>query len=1157
MTKRQAQSKESQSSQTLSRRNYIKGLSITGLLGISGIELASARSSLGYDSTARFESQAKELVTVSRNDSIVVNEETVPVSSDVELTSFTHLFADGWVRGYRLTAALDQETSAGLVSPGLTAAAPVSEMTNSAGAVAGVNGDFFDINGTNAPIGAEIGARELHKGPAPGRTGTVGVDEDGLGRIANVTLSGSVTFHDGEQSLTALNESTLARNGVGLFTPLWGSTSRTNVVQDATRVREVIVQEGTVAAASSTITDTPIPENGYVLIGRETGAKTLNGLSTGDSIDIAYSAETDSPSPLSFAVGGNPQLLYDGQLPETLDDERAEPRTAAGVSDDGSTLYLVAIDGRQRFSRGVTLFELGTLMRHFGATDAINLDGGGSTTLVARDAGTEHLSVANSPSDGSERAVPNGVGLFTPTGTTLDGFRIEPYYDETGGDRVFPGLTRTFVAYGHDDTYAPVDASRIRWRTRPRSRGRVTETEEKDDLDADSVCVFTARRPGQGRLTARQRRERGSTELTILGALDRIEASVDSVGLAGVDDSETFSVVGYDEEGYRAPIEPRDITVSVDGSDVELTSSDQGAFTVTATTDSGSALIEIEVQGETAFLPVTIGLATKSASEFEDPSAWSFSKYPSAVEGAMQFVSGRTGQGLKLSYDFATTTATRAAYARADPLLELPGEPRRLGLWVDGDGNGAWLRATVRDATDVDYNLNLARHIDWTGWRYVEATVPNGVHYPLKLRHIYPVEIDSSTQYTGSLVYDDLQVKVSPAVETPEQTPVRDPTIVTNGKTEDGWRFAMMADSQFTADNPTSEIVKRTRRTLREIVAADPEFLLIGGDFVDRGYEEDFQLARRILDEEVGEQLPVYYVPGNHERTGTDSLENFRSTFGETHQTFDHNGTRFILLNSSTGSFRTAEFDQLFDLQDELETVRTDSDIDGCVVVAHHPPHDPLPANNSQLGDRQEAELIEEWLAEFEIESDGKSAAYIAGHAGTAHARHVDGVPYVIVPPSGKDPYGPADNGGFIGWTMVSVDSHPASKAHRHTNRRDQWIQTAMHPLFDSVALTAPDTLAVGDEANIKAIGTQPGGRTIPLAYPATVRWSGSENVYVLTENRKQSNSRKHDSDRYDAVFDPALRTLRAVRPGTVTLRVTANGETASTTLSLRQPSDK
>lgn len=89
------------------------------------------------------------------------------------------------------------------------------------------------------------------------------------------------------------------------------------------------------------------------------------------------------------AIGAGPALVMDGKLNVTTDEEAffsksfgdANPRTAAGVTAQGDLIILV-VDGRQSRSRGATLKELSAMMYDLGAVDAINLDGGGSSTLV-------------------------------------------------------------------------------------------------------------------------------------------------------------------------------------------------------------------------------------------------------------------------------------------------------------------------------------------------------------------------------------------------------------------------------------------------------------------------------------------------------------------------------------------------------------------------------------------------------------------------------------------------------------------------------------------------------------------------------------------------------------------------------------------------------
>ena len=82
------------------------------------------------------------------------------------------------------------------------------------------------------------------------------------------------------------------------------------------------------------------------------------------------------------------------------------PRTAIGFSRDSSTLYLLTVDGRSENSGGMTLVELATMMRRLGAWQAMNFDGGGSTTMVIDGA------LVNKPSDTTgEREVGNVLAV--------------------------------------------------------------------------------------------------------------------------------------------------------------------------------------------------------------------------------------------------------------------------------------------------------------------------------------------------------------------------------------------------------------------------------------------------------------------------------------------------------------------------------------------------------------------------------------------------------------------------------------------------------------------------------------------------------------------------------------------------------------------------
>ncbi len=124
----------------------------------------------------------------------------------------------------------------------------------------------------------------------------------------------------------------------------------------------------------------------------------------------------DAPAKPFNAISGETLLASGGNRLPDLDNAVTQPRSAIGYSRNGRYLYLVVVDGRQPFySEGMTVKELADLMLSLGAEYAMNLDGGGSSTLVVRDA-HRNIRVLNSPIDnyipGRERPVANHLGIY-------------------------------------------------------------------------------------------------------------------------------------------------------------------------------------------------------------------------------------------------------------------------------------------------------------------------------------------------------------------------------------------------------------------------------------------------------------------------------------------------------------------------------------------------------------------------------------------------------------------------------------------------------------------------------------------------------------------------------------------------------------------------
>lgn len=1091
------------------------------------------------DNRSASSNKTEPIITVGPNGKTLLSEEeTTSIGPGIELAQFERFDARGWLNGEVMTIDLSNEAvSTDLLFPGVISdAKPVSEMAKETGAVAGVNGDFFDINNTKAPSGSMIQSGKLLKGPQGSHTLTAGVNQDGFGMITNILLEGTVQLPTGQIALGALNQSSIPAGGIGLYTSVWGDAQRAN---SGSRVYEVLIRGGKVAEVSNQIGQGVIAEDTFVLVGRETGADKLEELSVGDEVLVEYAPKVDGDSLMNFAIGGNIKLVEKGKVPANLDDSLTAPRTAVGLSEDGKTMILALVDGRQINSRGMTYQELGELMKEYGAYQALNIDGGGSSTMVARMPGEADAKVVNQPSDGTERYVPNGIGIFAEAGSgQLTNFAVDTVVDNENSFRVFPKLSRSFVGLGHDENYSPVDVEGVSWQALPADVGSF-----------DGNGVFYAKKSGSAVAEAQIRSAKGTKEITVLGELDRIETSESYLGLE-MGKNGSFSVIGYDKNGYAAPIEARDMEISYDESVISVEENQNGTFTVVPKQDGKSAVISVNVLDKTVALPVTIGLERMLVSDFEETSKWRFSSARGA--GSLGTAAGLEGNGLQVNYDFTMSTGTRTANAHPVSTTLLPGEPKKIGMSVKGEGNGEWMSFTLRDAAGSYYYL-YGPYVNWTGWEYVEMPIPEGVQYPLELRTIGAIETSRNEQYTGQLVYDNLVVDVPPTVDFPEQgkSNTTDPLIIQNDSIgEDRWKFAVLSDTQFVASSPNSRQAQMARESLQQIVAEDPEFLVINGDLVDTAWEEDFAFAKQVLEEEVGDAFPIYYIPGNHEIAGPGTLDNFKDAFGENRYSFDHNGTRFVLLDSSKGSFRASDFDQLIEFKESLNDATSDPSINNVVVIGHHPTRDPLPTKNSQLADQKEAKLIENWLTDFRDDSKGKGVMYISGHAHMVQLERVEGVPYMVTGSAGKAPYGTPDNGGFYAWTMFGVDPTPVPEkafgpekaAAQSDVSKTEWIQSEIRPILESISVDAPETVKSGETVNISATGHQAGNLNFPLYYPAAVIWKGSDNVFIGTGEELE---RAKNPNKYDAVFNPATEELIALAPGEITLQVSSNQEEA------------
>lgn len=281
---------------------------------------------------------------------------------------------------------------------------------------AGTNGDFFDTGiDRGCPIGLTIQNNEYaHIGSTSRRFG--GVTEAGKVLLGNQwTYRGELFYADDAEPLPIAHVNyTRYENELVLYNQYNGSTTGTNTYGTEVLVELLSEQcwttNGTmrlrVLQVLPATGNTAIPVGQAVLSGHGTMADVLATLVTGQEITIRFSLTMDGmETALAQCVGGDNYALIvrDGEVEQNRYWNERHPRTGFGGTQSGDTAVFCVVDGRGA-SAGCTTKVLGEIMKYFGAWNAVNWDGGGSSCLFL-----EQFGQVNAGSDGAERACGNAM----------------------------------------------------------------------------------------------------------------------------------------------------------------------------------------------------------------------------------------------------------------------------------------------------------------------------------------------------------------------------------------------------------------------------------------------------------------------------------------------------------------------------------------------------------------------------------------------------------------------------------------------------------------------------------------------------------------------------------------------------------------------------
>ena len=279
----------------------------------------------------------------------------------------------------------------------------------------GVNGDFFAYE---APVGTTIINSQYALTPAGSGGGRRhgGIDADGRGVTAYThTYSMKVDMpYDSTLVIHHVNDYR-DENQLVLFNHHLGTTTGSNAYGTEVKIQllegETWKTTGTmkvkVLAKEENVGSMPLAADYAVLSGHGSMQKELNKLNVGDELTLTFEMRLDDELVnVAQMIGGDhyeAMILDDGKVAQSGFWNELHPRTGFGVSQTRDTVFMIVVDGRG-VSAGCTTKVMAEILKHHGAWNAVNWDGGGSSCMYIRP-----FDQMNNGSDGKERAVTNAM----------------------------------------------------------------------------------------------------------------------------------------------------------------------------------------------------------------------------------------------------------------------------------------------------------------------------------------------------------------------------------------------------------------------------------------------------------------------------------------------------------------------------------------------------------------------------------------------------------------------------------------------------------------------------------------------------------------------------------------------------------------------------
>jgi exopolysaccharide biosynthesis protein len=644
----------------------------------------------------------------------------------------------------------------------------ISNMMNGAGAVAGVNGDFYNTLAEGAPEGPQISSNQL-LATTPEITGlyAFAINNQNKPIIDAFAFQGKIMTSDGESyKLGGINKTYYWGDSgqhshidsMFMYTSAWGSIQRSN--DGVTFPSEILVRNQKIEyiGIDEVIQSAP-PVDGYIL--RTSGKATefvKKHMKIGDEIKAEYklypidASSNEKPMEFKMMIGGNTLLVHDG-APSVytrnisgIDGYRFRSRSAIGYSKDLSKVYLITVDNNGN-SKGMNIRELQQFMVDIGVWRGMALDGGGSTQLVTRPLGEFKTKLANKTETGAERKVVNGVGIFStaPKGE-LDGLVIQ------GPQEVFMNEPYIFTLGAYDQFYNPltVNSEEAEWSVNNQQTPSINQ----------AITIISS---GVARIKAKIGNIFTETDLQVIDRAYIKEMKIilsDSIMMEG--GTYKLDTQVTTKTGKKWIVPHHQLKWEVFGAEVEI---DQGLLKVKKINNPTNIQIVAQFDGYSSMMTVPIG-ESKLWYDLDKVSVLTSAKQQS-IEGttSVEIVrsSSTNNQSLRLNYDFPITSDPKKAIASfgTEKGEAIEGIPQSVKLNLELNGSPSEVYAEFIDSNKRTYLVDLKQGKEWTGWK--EVVVDLGKYKmksPLYFKSIavsasQPTEDENRVK--GNISFDDIK----------------------------------------------------------------------------------------------------------------------------------------------------------------------------------------------------------------------------------------------------------------------------------------------------------------------------------------------------------------------------------------------------------------